>query len=60
NIILLTPYEHTLLDKGTKTQRDKYSSNWSIVKKRAIRLWEQYKELDPNCNPLPKLYEFMT
>ena len=60
NIILLTPYEHTLLDHGTKAQRDKYSSNWWAVKEKAVTLWEQYKDIDPNCNPLPKLYQFMT
>ena len=59
NIILLTPYEHTLLDKGTKAQRDKYSSNWWAVKEKAKQLWEKYHEIDPHCDPLPSLYQFM-
>jgi len=60
NVILLTPYEHTLLDHGTKAQRDKYSSNWWAVKEKATALWKQYKDIDPDCSPLPKLYQYMT
>ena len=60
NIILLTPYEHILLDKSTKARRDKYSLNWWAVKEKAEMLWKEYNEIDPNCNPLPKLYQFMT
>jgi len=59
NIVLLTPYEHTLLDHGTKAQRDKYSSQWGALKTTAERLHEEYRKLDPTCRPLPSKYQFM-
>ena len=59
NIVLLTPYEHTLLDHGHKAQRDKYSSQWGSLKAAAMRLHLEYKELDPDCKPLPSKYQNM-
>ena len=49
NIILLTPEEHTLLDHGTKEQRDKYAleknCDWDKIYKLEIILKLKYKKL---------------
>ena len=57
NIILLTPYEHSLLDHGTIQQRQDYSTEWLKISVRAKFLWNKYHELDPDCIPLPKKYQ---
>ena len=54
NIILLTPYEHTLLDHGTQQQRKDYPYDWNKINMKAMELWTQYKELVPGCSPLPR------
>lgn len=43
NIILLTPYEHMLLDHGTKSQREAYGFNWDKIESLKQELLDEYR-----------------
>lgn len=44
NIILLTPYEHFLLDQGTEEQRSNYNADWELIYKLKGDLIAEYSE----------------